>query len=321
MSGSVVKGLDLCEKYRPKSLSDVFGQGYITGFFKAVVKSPEISPRYFLLSGSHGIGKTSIARAFAYDLIGGDYKTSPCYTEFDSSDSDMQKFDLIRMTLEMDMGDRWRVMVLDEAHLLDMSVQQKFLKYLEDFKGRVFIFFCTTNPEKLFPPVVSRLYQFSLETFTSDQLRAYGKDIMGKEGFIISDKALQQASLFSQGHLRDMLKQCELIYYQGEEEYLKSYSTVWKSIEDLFFSDKPLDEIVSQVVSFPAVVLRGYFTYFFREEVISPKAERYNTVYPVTKLVKLFMMYLKLLQQVKETEDFYSFIYVFGSILREERLK
>lgn len=258
---------------------------------------------------------TTIAKAFAATLIGENYRSTPNYIEIDSSEKKLQdNFDTVKDLIFQEVPG-WKVVCVDECHLLPMEAQQQFLKILEDYVGPIFVFFCSTDPQLMFPPLLSRLHKFEISTFTAEQCKEYGKWVLEQEKLNISDKALSIAALNSQGHMRDMLKQCELILFQGEASYLENFSSIWKSISEYFFSDKTVEQLVNALEAHHPIQLRKYFTYFFREELLNPASPHYGKGYPVAVLPKLFMNYCKLLGNVKDADDFFSFLYVFRQVL------
>lgn len=327
--------INLCDTYRPKSLKDVYGQDSVTYFFRSVVNNPEESPRYYLLQGGFGCGKTTISRCVAHDLLGPDYKNSPNYIEIDSSEKAIaENFDTIRDLIFQDVPG-WKVVLIDESHLLPEQVSQKLLKVLEDYVGKLFIFFATTNPEKMFPPLLSRVHKFTLTTFTPEQCKEYGKKIILNEAnkltressdpasetyqkaqklLSISDRALSVAALNCQGHLRDMLKQCEVILFQGEDYYLKSFSTAWSLIEDYFFGNDRANTVQKMYTIHPTQ-LKQFFSYYFRDQILNPNSEKYGKLFPANLLPKVFAKYLQLTAHIKDADDFFSFLYVFATIL------
>ena len=307
--------LNLTEKYRPKTLDDIYGQDKVVSFFKSIIKHIEDSPRYFLLSGSWGTGKSTLARAFARDLLGS--LDPPYYIEVDSGEQRLQSnFEALRDLIFQEVGG-FKVVVLDECHLLTPQVEQRLLKVVEDYYGPVIVFFVTTDPHLMLNTLRSRLHHFSLSTFTPDQLKEYGTTIIVKEGLTVSDRALSVASLNAQGHMRDMVKQLELILFQGEEEYLQFYTSVLRGVE-MFFTDFSQEDkhSVEMLARFHPAELRSLMTYFFREEIINPGG-RFSQVLPRHLVPKYFANYLRLLGLVKEPDDFFSAILVFRLQLRE----
>lgn len=327
--------INLCDKYRPKALKDIYGQDSVVSYFRSVINKPEEAPRYYYIEGGFGCGKTTLVRSFAFDLLGENFKNTPNYIEIDSSEKQIQdNFEVVKQLIFQEVPG-WKVVLIDEAHLLPDSVIQQMLKVHEDYTGNLFIFYCSTETQLMFPPLLSRLHKFSLQLFTPEQCKEYGRRVLVQEAteiqnsaestseqlemaqklVNISDKALTLAALNSQGHLRTMVKNIELILFQGEEYFLQAFSSVWKSFDEYFFSNKPASEVVPTMYSFHPVSLASQFSYYFRDQILNPKAPKYNTIYPVNLLPKLFAKYLQLSADIKQPDDFYSFLYAYALIL------
>jgi len=307
--------LNLTEKYRPRHLDDIYGQDKVVSFFKSVITHIDDAPRYFLISGNLGCGKTTLARAFALDLLGS--LNPPYYLEIDSGEKRLQSnFDILKNLLFQDVGG-FKVVVVDECHMLEVRVQQQLLKVVEDYYGQLLVFFATTDPHLVLDTLRSRLHHFVLSAFTIEQLKEYAIPIMEKEGLQISDRALSVAALNAQGHMRNFVKQLELIQFQGEAEYLQFYTSIFRGIES-FFTDFSIDDkqSVEAMARFHPAELRSLMMYFFREDILNP-AGRFSKVIPRHLIPKYFANYMRLMGLVKDPDDFFSAVLVFRLQLRE----
>jgi len=306
--------VDLTSKYRPTTLNEIYGQDKVVSFFKSVISNIDTAPHYFLLSGAWGTGKTAIVRAFARDLLGS--LNAPNYVEIDSGEKILQtNFEAIKNILFQEVPG-YKVAVLDESHLVEVKAQEQLLKIVEDYYGKLILFFATTEPHKMMDTLRSRLHHFSLSLFSEDQLVTYAKSILQKEEKVVSDQALRLAALNSQGHMRNMLKQVELILFQGEADFLNFYSSILKEIR-LFFTDFSVSDKVSveNLSRWHPSELRVLMGFFFRQNVINSEGEHSN-ILPRHLVPKLFVNYLRLFGLVKEPDDFFSASLVFRQQLR-----
>lgn len=252
---------------------------------------------------------TSVARAFAHDLLGPDYASQPNYMEIDSSEKAVtENFDYFKDMMFQELPG-WKVVVLDEIHLLPSATSQQLLKILEDYVGRLFILSATTNPELLFPPLLSRLHKFSINLFSTEQVQEYLRGISDSEGFQVSDQTLSLIALNSQGHMRDAVKGLELVMVAGEERYLSSFSPVWREVESYFLaSDVDPDRLVSALSPYPASQLKSYFSYFMRHRILNPKAQGYGETFPVQFLPKLYSTWLSMSAKVSSQDEFFGML-------------
>ena len=141
----------LARKWRPKLFNEVIGQDHITRTLKNSILSDKIAHAY-LLTGTRGIGKTSIARIFAKAIRceNRTVEAEPClkcascleienlhsidYLEVDgaSNNSVENVRDLVEATQYLPSSGKYKVYVIDEVHMLSVSAFNALLKTLED---------------------------------------------------------------------------------------------------------------------------------------------------------------------------------------------
>jgi DNA polymerase-3 subunit gamma/tau len=176
--------MNLNQLYRPKSFNDVVGQTDIIKIISSSLKNGTLSNQ-ILLTGSSGIGKTTIARIIASSLLCNlDIKergsSDPClkcesciqfyennhpdYIEVDAAShgGKEEMVEISKKTLLSGLISKKRVFVIDEAHAITSSGGQAFLKTLEEPREDVIFILCTTDPERLLVTNRSRCLEFSL---------------------------------------------------------------------------------------------------------------------------------------------------------------
>lgn len=200
--------------------------------------------------------------------------------------------------------------LVHNCHLLPPTpTSQQLLKILEDYVGRLFILFATTNPELMFPPLLSRLHKFSICLFSTEQVQEYLRGISNAEGFQVSDQTLSLIALNAQGHMRDAVKGLELVMATGEERYLSSFAPVWREVESYFLSsDVDPDHLVSTLSPYPASQLKSYFSYFMRHRILNPKSQGYGETFPVQFLPKLYSTWLSMSAKVTSQDEFFGML-------------
>ncbi len=190
----------LYRKYRPKKFSDVVGQDHVVKVLEAESKSGEISHAY-LFAGTRGTGKTSMARIFA-DAIG----TSPedIYEIDAASNTSVEDIrDLNESVFTLPFNSKYKVYILDEAHMLSKSASNALLKTLEEPPSHVVFILATTETHKIPETVLSRCEVF---TFKKPSIEILKKNVIGiakKEGSTIDEASAELIAILGDGSFRD----------------------------------------------------------------------------------------------------------------------
>jgi DNA polymerase III gamma/tau subunit len=145
--------MELYKKYRPKKLKDIYGQDLVVKKIKAMTKKNDF-PHTILFSGPSGCGKTTLAKIVAKRLKC--HKTD--YKEINAA-SERGVDDIRRIESRMHsmplMGPV-RVWTIDECHMLTREAKSASFKILEDTPDHIYFILCTTDPQKLDRPMITR---------------------------------------------------------------------------------------------------------------------------------------------------------------------
>jgi DNA polymerase III subunit gamma/tau len=190
----------LYRKYRPKSFKDVLGQEHIVKTLSNALKQGNIAHAY-LFSGSRGTGKTSIARILASEV-----KTSPNdLHEIDAASN--RGIDDIRELREavntLPFESKYKVYIIDEAHMLTPPAFNALLKTLEEPPKHVIFMLATTEIEKLPDTIVSRCQTFSFKKPSQKILKDSVTATAKSEGFILEPSAAELIAMLGEGSFRD----------------------------------------------------------------------------------------------------------------------
>ena len=213
----------LARKWRPKDFSEVVGQEHVVQALANALDQNKIHQAY-VLSGTRGVGKTTIARILSKSLnceAGLDsepcHKCSTCESITDGSFMDFQEIDaassrgvddtkqLLETVMHMPSSSRYKVYLLDEVHMLSTQSFNMLLKTLEEPPEHVIFILATTLPEKIPATVLSRCLQFNLKNLTPSQLNERLSFILKEEKIKFETQAVEQICRAGRGSLRDCL--------------------------------------------------------------------------------------------------------------------
>lgn len=214
----------LYNKYRPHRFEDVIGQAIPVKTLENAARSGKVANAY-LLSGTRGVGKTTLARIFARAVmctsdehgIDGcgecdscrafDEGANPDFIEIDAASNN--GVDSIR-TLISSLGlsprmSRRRVVLIDEAHNLTGGAATAMLKALEEPPAHVTFILATTDPMKLLETIRSRCMWVKLSPLPAPLISAHVTDIAAREGITLTGEAADIVADVGRGGMRDAL--------------------------------------------------------------------------------------------------------------------
>ena len=213
----------LARKWRPNDFSEVVGQEHVVQALCNSLDQNKIH-QAFVLSGTRGVGKTTIARILAKSLnceVGLDstpcHECSTCLSVAEGSFMDFQEIDaassrgvddtkqLLETVMHMPSSSRYKVYLLDEVHMLSTQSFNMLLKTLEEPPEHVIFILATTLPEKIPATVLSRCLQFNLKNLTNKQLTDRLSFILKEEKVDFDQMAIEQIARAGRGSLRDSL--------------------------------------------------------------------------------------------------------------------
>ena len=236
--------LALARKYRPKTFADVAVQSHVAATLKGAIASGRVAHGY-LLAGPRGVGKTTLARVLAMALncerrgdpaLGGEPcgECASCQRIWSGASS----LDVVEIDAASNRGvddarelreramyapsgeDRFKVYIVDEAHMLTREAWNALLKILEEPPPRVVFVFATTEPQKIAQaaaPVLSRLQRFDFKRIGPADIRARLERVLREEGIAFESDALAMIARAADGSMRDALSLTDQVLAMGAE--------------------------------------------------------------------------------------------------------
>lgn len=192
----------LAVKYRPQTLEEIVSQESVTKILTRQVSEGKIKNCY-LFTGASGCGKTTTARALAR-LINGN---SNGVIEVDgASNNGVDNIRaLITSASERAIGAEYKIIIMDECHMITVQGWNAFLKTLEEPPKYTIFMFCTTNPEKIPITVLNRLQRFNLQRIPANKIEERLNFICKSELFTNYKEACAYISKISNGQMRDAI--------------------------------------------------------------------------------------------------------------------
>ena len=228
----------LSRKWRPRTFQEVIGQEHVTRSLQNAILKDRLGHAY-ILTGTRGIGKTSVARLFAKSLRclerqadGNSCNTCKSCLEFDAGNS-MNVFEidgasnnsvddireLITSIQTLPTFGSYKVYIIDEVHMLSTNAFNALLKTLEEPPSHVIFLLATTEPEKLLNTVLSRCQRFDFRNASVDALAGHLNKIAEGEGISFETPYLVKIlATQGQGSFRDTLSLMDQVLSFSENQ-------------------------------------------------------------------------------------------------------
>ncbi|MBX4199108.1 DNA polymerase III subunit gamma/tau [Candidatus Parcubacteria bacterium] len=205
----------LYRKYRPKAWKDVVGQESIVSVLSNEVKLGTMAHAY-LFAGSRGTGKTSVARIFASEL---GTSASDIYEIDAASQNGVDEIRALNEAVHtLPFESKYKVYILDEAHMLSKGAWNAFLKTLEEPPAHVIFILATTELEKVPDTVQSRCQAFVFKRPNQKILREFALHISKEEGRKLDPESAELVSLLGDGSFRDTAGILDKIFSSSQEK-------------------------------------------------------------------------------------------------------
>ncbi|MBW8060134.1 MAG: DNA polymerase III subunit gamma/tau [Solirubrobacterales bacterium] len=226
----------LYRRHRPGSFEEVVGQQHVVRTLRNAVEQGKVHHAY-LFVGSRGTGKTSMAKILARSLNceRGGPTTTPCgecescLTIAGGTSIDVIEMDAASNRSVDDVRDlrervayapargRWKVYILDEAHMLTKEAWNAFLKTLEEPPPSTVFVLATTEAHKVMPTIADRCQRFDFQRPSLEQISEVLQRVAAAEGIEVEDGAVAMIARSASGSFRDALGTLDQLTALGGE--------------------------------------------------------------------------------------------------------
>ena len=195
-------------KYRPTEFNEVIGQSSITQTLTNAINLNQL-PQALLFCGPRGVGKTSCARILARKINNQEKEDDIKFNVFELDAASNNSVDDIRNLNEQvrippQVG-KYKIYIIDEAHMLSTSAFNAFLKTLEEPPKHAIFILATTEKNKIIPTILSRCQIYDFKSISSGDIALHLKNISLKNNIKFEDQALNIISETAEGAMRDAL--------------------------------------------------------------------------------------------------------------------
>lgn len=282
----------LYRKFRPSEFKDVKGQDVIVRILRNQIKTGRIGHAY-LFCGTRGTGKTTVAKIFA-KAVNCEHPVdgSPCgVCEMCQSISAGTSMNVIEVDAASNNGvdnirrireevayrpteGKYKVYIIDEAHMISDSAFNALLKTLEEPPEYVIFILATTEARKIPVTILSRCQRFDFKRISIDTICGRLNELIAQEGLEVEEKAVRYIARAADGAMRDalsLLEQC-VTFYLGQQLTYDHVLDVLGAVDtDVFselFRELVMRDVKRVIASLDELMMQGRELTQFSEDFV-----------------------------------------------------
>jgi DNA polymerase-3 subunit gamma/tau len=217
----------LARRWRPQTFDQLVGQPHVRQSLVNAVEADRLAHAY-IFAGMRGTGKTTVARVLAKCLNCEKGPTAtpcsacpPCVEIAESRSMDVLEIDaasrtkvdqtreLLEVVTYAPVRDRYKILIVDEAHMLSKASFNALLKTLEEPPPNVVFVLATTELHRILPTILSRCQVFEFRRVSAREVAAHLRRICDEEKIAIPDAALERLARAGEGSVRDSISLLE----------------------------------------------------------------------------------------------------------------
>ena len=257
----------LYRTYRPASLDEVVGQEHVTGPLRRALEHDRTHHAY-LFAGPRGCGKTSTARIMARSLNCEQGPTPDpcgvCISCLDLAPNGPGSIDVIELDAASHGGvedtrdlreramfapasSRYKVYIIDEAHMVTSAGFNALLKLVEEPPPHVRFIFATTEVDKVLPTIRSRTHNYTFRLVSTRELQSHLAKICEAEGVPADANALALIARAGAGSVRDSLSILgQVIAGAGDDGVTYADTVMQLGMTDMTLLDETVDALIAR---------------------------------------------------------------------------